>query len=78
VFIKASHWTLSQPNPYLPKVQLNVILPPTPRSSQWSLTFGPPNPNPSPMRAINATETGVTSLEKFIKVGLLAFVCKTA
>jgi hypothetical protein len=43
---------LSQPNPvrpidiYLPKVQLNVILPPTPSSSQWSLTFGPPNQNP--------------------------------
>jgi hypothetical protein len=45
---------LSQLNPvrpidsYLPKVQLNVILPPRPKSSQWSLTFGPP---PSPMRA---------------------------
>jgi hypothetical protein len=43
---------LSQPNPvrptnrYLHKVHLNVILPPTPRSSQWSLTFGPPNQNP--------------------------------
>jgi hypothetical protein len=43
---------LSQPNPvrpidpYLPKVRLNVILPPTPRSSQWSLAFGPPNQNP--------------------------------
>jgi hypothetical protein len=32
--------------PYLPKVHLNVIFPPTPRSSQWSLTFGPPNQNP--------------------------------
>jgi hypothetical protein len=53
---------LSQPNPgrpidpCLPKVHLNVILPPTPRSSQWSLTFGLPNQNPvtpllSPMRA---------------------------
>jgi hypothetical protein len=51
---------LSQPNPvrpidpYLPKVRLNVILPPTPRSSQWSLPFGPPNQNPvstSPMCA---------------------------
>jgi hypothetical protein len=37
---------LSQPNsvrpidPYLSKVHLNVILPPTPRSSQWSLAFG--------------------------------------
>jgi hypothetical protein len=37
---------LSQPNPvrpidpYLPKVHLNVILPPMPRSSQWSLAFG--------------------------------------
>jgi hypothetical protein len=43
-------------DPYLPKVHLNVILPPTPRSSQWSLAFGPPNQNPvntspSPMRA---------------------------
>jgi hypothetical protein len=33
---------LSQPNPvrhidpYIPKVQFNVILPPTPRSHQWS------------------------------------------
>jgi hypothetical protein len=53
---------LSQLNPvcpidsYLPKVHLNVILPPTPRSSQWSLAFGPPNQNPVntsplPMRA---------------------------
>jgi hypothetical protein len=25
-------------DPYLPKVHLNVILPPTPRSSQWYLT----------------------------------------
>jgi hypothetical protein len=38
---------LNQPNPdrpidtRLPKVHLNVILPPTPRSSQWFLTFGP-------------------------------------
>jgi hypothetical protein len=44
---------LSQPNPvrpidpYLPKVHLNVILPPTPRSSQWSLALGPPNQNPA-------------------------------
>jgi hypothetical protein len=30
---------------YLPKVQLNVI-PPTPRSSHWSLTFVIPNQNP--------------------------------
>jgi hypothetical protein len=30
-------------DPCLPKVHLNVTLPPTPRSSQWSLTFGPPN-----------------------------------
>jgi hypothetical protein len=30
-------------NPCLPKVHLNVILPPTPMSSQWSLAFGPPN-----------------------------------
>jgi hypothetical protein len=33
-------------DPYLPKVHINVILPPTPRSSQWSLTFGPPNQSP--------------------------------
>jgi hypothetical protein len=43
-------------DPYLPKVHLNVIVPPTPRSSQWSLPFGPPNENPVntsplPMRA---------------------------
>jgi hypothetical protein len=43
-------------DPYLPKVHLYVILPPTPRSSQWSLALGPPNQNPvtplpSPMRA---------------------------
>jgi hypothetical protein len=43
---------LSQPNPvrpidpYLPKVHLNVILPPMPRSSLWSLAFGLPNQNP--------------------------------
>jgi hypothetical protein len=36
----------SLPHPYLPKVTLNVILPPTARSSQWYLTFGPPNQNP--------------------------------
>jgi hypothetical protein len=54
---------LSQPNPvhpidpYLPKVQLNVILPPTPRSSQWSLTFGLPNRN-----SVN------TSLRLFINI----------
>jgi hypothetical protein len=33
-------------DPYLPKVRLNVILPPTPRSSPWPLAFGPPNQNP--------------------------------
>jgi hypothetical protein len=33
-------------DPCLPKVHLNVILPPTPRSSQWSLAFEPPNQNP--------------------------------
>jgi hypothetical protein len=27
-------------DPYLPKVQLNVIFPPTPRSSQWFLPLG--------------------------------------
>jgi hypothetical protein len=32
-------------HPYLPKVHPNVILPPMPRSSQWSLTFRPPNQN---------------------------------
>jgi hypothetical protein len=51
---------LSQPNPvrpidpYLPKVHLNVILPSTPRSSQWSLAYRPPKQNPvntSPRRA---------------------------
>jgi hypothetical protein len=43
-------------DPNLPKVHLNVILPPTSRSSQWSFAFGPPNQNPVntsplPMRA---------------------------
>jgi hypothetical protein len=53
---------MNQPNPvlpidpYLPKIHLNVILPPMLRSSQWSLPFGPPNQNPVntspiPMRA---------------------------
>jgi hypothetical protein len=43
---------LSQPNPvrpinpYLPKVHFKVIPSLTPRSSQWSLIFGPPNQNP--------------------------------
>jgi hypothetical protein len=56
------HSILSQLNPvrpldpYLPKVHLNVILPPTTRSYQWSLAFGPPNQNllntsPLPMHA---------------------------
>jgi hypothetical protein len=43
-------------HPYPPKVHLNVILPPTRRSSQSFLPFGPPNQNPVntsplPMRA---------------------------
>jgi hypothetical protein len=53
---------LNQPNPvchidpYIPKVRLKVILPPTPRSFQWSLSFGSPNQkpvntSPFPMRA---------------------------
>jgi hypothetical protein len=43
---------LSQLNPvchidlYLPKIQLNVILLPTPRSFQWFFIFGHPNQNP--------------------------------
>jgi hypothetical protein len=43
---------VSQPNvvrpidPYLPKMQLNFILPPTPKCSQLSLKFGTPNRNP--------------------------------
>jgi hypothetical protein len=62
---------LTQLNPvrpidrYLPKVHLNVIFPPTPRSSQWSLAFGPPNQNhiriiKSRMmsRAVHVTRTG--------------------
>jgi hypothetical protein len=42
---------LSQPNPvrlidpHLPKVHFNVIFPPMPTPSQWSLAFGPPNQN---------------------------------
>jgi hypothetical protein len=61
VFTKASHWTLSQPNPvrpidpYLPKVHLNVTLPPTPRSSHWSLAFGPPNENLTKKNKIHKT-----------------------
>jgi hypothetical protein len=51
VLAKARRWTVSwasriQFDPYVPKVHLNVIFPPTPRSSQCSLTFGPPNQNP--------------------------------
>jgi hypothetical protein len=46
VFTKVRHRTLSWAgrilfapiDPYLPKIQLNVILPLTPRSSHWSLT----------------------------------------
>jgi hypothetical protein len=34
-------------DPYLPKVQLNVVLPPTSRSSQLSPPFVPPNQNPA-------------------------------
>jgi hypothetical protein len=30
----------------IPKVHLNVMFPHKPRSSQWSLTFGPANQNP--------------------------------
>jgi len=30
-------------NPCLPKVHINVILPPTPGSSQWSLPYSPVN-----------------------------------
>jgi hypothetical protein len=43
---------LSQPNPVRPidsclcKVYLNILFPPTPRFSQWSLTFRHPNQNP--------------------------------
>jgi hypothetical protein len=33
-------------DPCLPKVQLNVVLPPKPRSTQRSPTVGPPNQNP--------------------------------
>jgi hypothetical protein len=52
---------LSQPNPdrpidpYFRKVHPNVILPPTSRSSQWSLTFGPLNQNPVNTSAMRAT-----------------------
>jgi hypothetical protein len=37
---------VSSTDPYLPKVQLNVILQPMSGSSQWSLTFGPLNQKP--------------------------------
>jgi hypothetical protein len=53
VFREARHWIVSwaswihfAPSTCLPEVHLNVILPPTPRSSQWSLTSGPHNQNP--------------------------------
>jgi hypothetical protein len=47
---KARHLTLSwaswiQFAPSMPRVQLNVIFPPTTMSSQWSLSFGPPKQN---------------------------------
>jgi hypothetical protein len=51
-FTQARHWTISwasriQFASSIPTyVHLNIILPPTPRSSQWSLTFGLPNRNP--------------------------------
>jgi len=37
----------SLPCNHKPKVHLNVILPPTPMPSQWSLTFWPPNQSPA-------------------------------
>jgi hypothetical protein len=48
--------TVRSIDPYLPQVHFNVILTPTPRSSQWSLSAGSPNQNPVktspfPMRA---------------------------
>jgi hypothetical protein len=48
VFTEVRHRTLSWAKqihlaPSIPKVQLNVILPPTPRSFQRSLPSGPPN-----------------------------------
>jgi hypothetical protein len=53
VFTKARQWSLSwasrvqfNPSSFLPKVHLNVILPPMTRSSQWPLPFGLPNQNP--------------------------------
>jgi hypothetical protein len=52
-----SHLNSVRPiDPSLPQVKINVILPPTPGSSQWFLPFGPPDQNlvtpvPSPMRA---------------------------
>jgi len=30
----------SSSHPFLPKIHFNVIFPPTPRSTQWSFTFG--------------------------------------
>jgi hypothetical protein len=33
------------PKPCFPKMHLNVVLPSTPRSSQWSPSFRPPNQN---------------------------------
>jgi hypothetical protein len=59
VSTKALHWPLSWASPidpYIPKIQLNVILPPTPRSSQCLLPLGLPiktleTPLPSLLRA---------------------------
>jgi hypothetical protein len=39
------------PPPNLPKIHSDPILPPTLRSSEWSLSFGLSHPNVSPLRA---------------------------
>jgi hypothetical protein len=46
VFTKLEPNPVHPIGPNLPKIHLNVLLPPKPRSSQWSLLFGLPHKNP--------------------------------
>jgi hypothetical protein len=58
-------------DPYPSKVHLNVILPPTPRSSQWSLAFGPPNQNPvntSPLVVMISLQKPFKKYYQFTKI----------
>ena len=38
--------TRSSPQPHILKINLNIVLPSTPRSPQWSLSLRFPNQNP--------------------------------